>query len=596
MYEARTTVKIEERKTIAGLLTEWIVYTPADIMESQTKLITGFPVMKRAAFMLGMIRDDASVSEVDNIVKQLQGHILTQRIRNTNIIEITASSSDPEEAMIFANTVANAYVEENLLEKNKQARTTRVFIEEQLSALEERMKDTEEQLKTFGDEVEDVKLGAPIQEKLTELEFERIALIQKYTPSHPRIIRIEKQIEDLKSQIENFSGQELVYARLKREAEVNSKLYEMLKTKLEEARITEAQKVGDVSIVDPAGLPVSPIGPNKLATVFFGGLAGIILGLMLAFVIESTDTSIGTIEDVESIAKLPVLGVVPPVSYKTPDEQDEHSFFKRLLWQHLPRRQPVTDTAHARLISYYEPRSLVAEAYRTIRTNLKIGPSVKTLLITSAGPQEGKTAVAVNLGLVIAQTGLKVLLVSSDLRRPAIASTFGVKKEPGLSEVLGKRVSLNKALLNVSDIMLGNIKLDEIMRAAPGIENLWILPSGHITANPAELLESEELARLIDEAKKRFDFVIFDSPPVLPVTDAVLLASKVDSTVLVYEAGRIARGALLRAKAQIEAAGAKIKGVILNHIKSGAETTLSYPYYKGERYYSEEPEKPPKEI
>ncbi len=161
-----------------------------------------------------------------------------------------------------------------------------------------------------------------------------------------------------------------------------------------------------------------------------------------------------------------------------------------------------------------------------------------------------------------------------------------MKEEPGLNEVITKVVDLDESLRNISDIMMGDMKLNKIMET-PGIENIYILPSGHISMNPAELLESKEVDGLIDELKNRFDIILFDSPPVLPITDAVLLASKVDGVILVYEAGRTARSVLLRTKMQLESAGAKILGVVLNHIKPESEAALNYPYYKY-KYYGEE--------
>lgn len=252
IYEAATTVKIEERKTIAGLLTEWIVYTPGDIMEIQAKVIKGFPVMKKVALKMGLINEDTPLSEAYEIVANLGSRIETERIGNTNIIKIIARTSDPKEAMDLANTVAVCYIEENLLEKNKQARTVRKFIEEQLSSMEKRLHEAETKLKSFGEEVQNIHIADDIENKLTELEFKLASLLQKYTEKHPKVIQLREQIKELEAQLKGFSGKELEYARLKREVEVNRKIYAMLREKLEEVRITEAEKVPGVSVVNPA--------------------------------------------------------------------------------------------------------------------------------------------------------------------------------------------------------------------------------------------------------------------------------------------------------------------------------------------------------
>ncbi|MEA3560293.1 MAG: Wzz/FepE/Etk N-terminal domain-containing protein, partial [Candidatus Omnitrophota bacterium] len=247
VYEASTTVKVLERQSIAGLLTEWIVYIPADIMESQAKIIGGFPIVKKVAQHLGLIDDSTPTSEIHNVIAGLQGRITTERVEQTNIIGITASAGSAKEAMDLANTVARIYVEENLLEKKKQATTARRFIQEQLSQLENRLGEAEEKLRKFGDEVKNIRLAEPIQERLVDLEFKLTAFSQKYTDKYPQVIQLKEQIKDLETQLAGFSGRDLEYARLAREAEVNKKLYGMLKEKLEEARITEGQKVGDIS-------------------------------------------------------------------------------------------------------------------------------------------------------------------------------------------------------------------------------------------------------------------------------------------------------------------------------------------------------------
>ncbi|MCK5305920.1 MAG: AAA family ATPase [Candidatus Omnitrophica bacterium] len=588
VYKASTTVKILERQSIAGLLTEWIVYSPADIMESQAKIINGYPIMKRVALRLSLIDDSTPIQEVYNVVANLQSRITAETIERTNIIEITASAGNAKEAMNLANAVAHLYVEENLSEKKKQAGAARQFIEEQLSQLEVRLREGEAHLRGLDEGAKNVKLAEPIQKKLIDLEFELTSLLQKYTDKHPYVMRLNEQIKNLEEHLKGFSGQELEYARFIREGEVNKKLYGILKEKLEEARITEARKIGDVSIVDPAFMPRSPVSPQKELGALIGGVVALVLGIFLAFLSESLDASIGTIEDVEKEVKLPVLGIIPSVSRELKKEEKIFTKFMRKI-------SPLTkkddnEEIYVRLIVHHEPKSPVADAYRNIRTNLRLNPSQKTILVTSAAPREGKTTTLTNLGLAIAQKGIKTLLVSSDLRRPVLAKSFGMQKEPGLNEVVSGAVTLEDAIRGISDIMLGDMGFEEIMKS-PGIENIYILPSGYIPSNPAEILESAEFAKIVEELKKKFDVIIFDSPPVLPVTDASLLASKVDSVVLCYEIGRTARAALVRAKTQLESVGAKISGVVLNHITPQTEAMAPYPYYYRYKYRYDTEEK-----
>ncbi len=590
VYHAVTTIKIEERKTVGGMLTDQVVYNPADRMESETKIIRGYQIMKGAALKLGLIDGSSSTDEINEAVSGLQGAIATERVGSaTNMISIIAAADEPKKAMDMANTVAEVYINDNLREKAKEARNARIFIEEQLTAIEERMRKIEKELRQAGVMEEGKKAAGSLQEKLSEMQFRLNELLQRYTDKHPAVLQLKDQISEMESNMrqQGVSGEEMEYMRLLREDEANKKLYTMFKEKLEEARISEAQKVSDISVVDPAIMPAGSAGGDRRSGAMLSGLLGIVVGIVLAFVVESLDTSIGTIEDVENITKLSVLGVVPSIRIRP--REDEKNILKRWLRAAFPFLEKRLDEPYVRLIVHNDPKSPISEAYRAIRTNLKLNPAMKSILVTSSHTGEGKTSIVTNLGIAIAQTGARVVLVSSDMRRPALARTFGVEEEPGLSEVIGGSVDLDTALRSVSDMMLGEIKLDKIMES-PGIENVFILSAGRLPINPAELLESRDFRDIIEELKRRFDVVILDSPPVLPVTDAVLLAGRVDGVIMAYEAGRTARSALARAKTQIEASGTKILGIVLNHIKAETEMPPGQTYYY--RYkYEERPDK-----
>ena len=578
IYQSSTTIKIEERKTVAGLLTEWIVYSPADIMESTTRLIKGFGVMKAVAIKLGMVAENADFNTVSEAVAELQGAIQTEKLGSTNMIRIATTAATAKKAMVIADTVAAVFIEQNLSDKAAQVRHARQFIEDQLASLEARMKGSEDKMKRYGDEVKSVKIAVPIERQLTSMQYELSELSQRYTDKYPRVIQLREQIKALESQIKGFTGEELDYARLMRETDVNKKLYAMLREKLEEARITEAQKISDVSVVDPAFLPHGPVSTNKKAGVIIGALMGLILGAALAFIIETLDTSINTIEDVESMVKLRVLGLVPPLAKgvkqrKTMMDEMKDKFFPAA-------RQLNEKEEPAYLVAHFEPTSTSAEAYRNIQTNLKLDPATrKTILITSSGPREGKSSIASNLAVVMAQSGLKVLLVSADIRRPTLDKVFGIKREPGLNELITGASSLKEVINTIADVMVGEMSFDDI-RKTPGLDNISIIPSGRLSYNPAEILKSIEIKGLIDKLREKYDAIIFDSPPVLPVTDASLLAPNMDATVLVYEIGRTSREALIRTKTQLESVGAKIVGVVLNHTQPETEAIVSYPYYK----------------
>jgi uncharacterized protein involved in exopolysaccharide biosynthesis len=392
VYQTSTTIKIEERKTVAGVLTEWILYSPADIMESTTKLIKGYEVMRQSAIRLGMITESSPQDKVNDAVGELQGSVSTSQEGQTNMIRITATTDTAKGAMAMANTVAEVYIDENLKDKAKQARQARQFIEEQLRELDNRLKSAEDKMKGFGDETKRVRLAEPIEKQLTDLQFALAGAMQKYTDKHPTVIQLRAQIQEMQKHTTGYTEGELEYAGLMRESDANKKLYAMLREKLEEARIAEAQKVSDISVVDPAFMPGAPISTNKRLAIVVGIIMGVVLGASLAFVIETLDTSINTIEDVESMVKLRVLGLVPPVG---------RTAIKRggMLWSLVDRLFPAKEGVPKDkqepiyLIAHFDPASTSAEAYRNIQTNLKLDPAQKTQLLEIHASQVGRTRV-----------------------------------------------------------------------------------------------------------------------------------------------------------------------------------------------------------
>jgi uncharacterized protein involved in exopolysaccharide biosynthesis len=197
VYEAVTTVKIEQRKSIAGLLTEWIMYNPEDVMETETKIIRGFPIMEEVAKKLGKVTDKMPAEEARGVIGGLQGSIETRKVENTNIIEIICRGGNPKEVAELANTTALVYIDQNLKEKTKQARAARQFIQDQLAAVETRLVSAEEELRSLGGDINQVGSAGPIQSRVVELQFELSALMQKYTDKHPRVIQLKRQIEEL---------------------------------------------------------------------------------------------------------------------------------------------------------------------------------------------------------------------------------------------------------------------------------------------------------------------------------------------------------------------------------------------------------------
>jgi len=449
-----------------------------------------------------------------------------------------------------------------------------------------------------------------LQTMYSELLLERNNLALEVTDRHPRLqalddrmreIRVEmrrevaaqiaalrtreeilnRQMGDLLQKNREVPAVELAMQRLQREAKNNDDLLALLKAKHQEALIKESEKIEEVSIVRPATEPDTPVGAEALNTVLVGALLGLSLGLVLAFVQETLDTSIGTIEDVEAYLEVPVLGVVPHI--------DSRETVQRVLERRpaLAQMDPEALLSHALLITHFDPKSPVAEAYRTLRTNVQFARmerAGKVLVVTSPTLQEGKTTTIVNLALTLAQSGQRTLLVGGNLRRPSIHRFFGIEREPGLSDILIGSTPWRDCVRTVADILMGRFEMEDIM-AAPGLDNLHIIEAGPIPANPSELLSTSAMTAFLRAVRDEYDIVLIDTPPVLPVTDSAIVAAQADGVILVYQAGKVGRLVLKRAKVHIENVGGKVWGVVLNDVKTeiaGYAYTHYYTHYYGE--------------
>ena len=393
---------------------------------------------------------------------------------------------------------------------------------------------------------------------------------------------IGKQIRDLEAQLKLLPEKGLELAKLEREVVVNREVYTLLEKRYQEVLISEAEKVEEVKIVKPALEPSAPTNPPKVGnSAAIGTIMGLILGVVFAFLIETFDTSIGAIEEVEDFLGVHVLGVIPFVS------QDEI----RLLLSDDEGNLTVEEQKLPRCIrmaSHFVPSSTLAESYKAFRTSLNfvcMENHYKSLVMTSSSPSEGKTSTTVNLALTMAQAGYKVLLIDGDLRRPVVSSVFGIEQIPGLTDVIMGNYEWRNVVKSISDFMMGNMTVEEVMMT-PGMDNLNIITSGTYSPNPAEIIGSRGMGEFMKQVRAEYDMVLVDAPPVLAATDAALWSSHVDATVLVYQVGKIARGALKRAKMQLDAIKTNIIGVVLNGIRAEVSTDFTYHdyYYYHYRY------------
>ena len=446
------------------------------------------------------------------------------------------------------------------------------------------------------------------KQKLSELFIKRQTLLINFTAKHPQVRDIDNQIRAIiyeaekelntllgslevkvKNHLDKLSRlreenkllpeKALRLVRLQREVDLQASLYSQLKEKYQETLIAESSKVEQVSIVKPAVPPDKPANiPSKLLIVATGLVMGLIIGIVFAFLAEVFDTSMGRIEDVEELLQVPVLGVIPVLEGEDNDRKTGSKHRE-------PERTRTRD-----LVTHYKPDSMGTEAFRALRTNLqflRVETKGKAFLITSAFVQEGKTVNAINLSLIMAQAGNKVLLVDADLRKPLINKYYGLPIGPGLTDYVLGNYHWHEVINTISDLMLGDFGIDDILQT-PGMDTLHIITAGTKPPNPSEIVTSNRFKKFLNEAGKTYDFIFIDAPPVMPVADASDIATLVDGVILVYMTGKIGRGVLRRVKSNLENVDAKLTGVILNKVKSDAGP--EYYQYHSYYYYGNDPE------
>jgi capsular exopolysaccharide synthesis family protein len=352
---------------------------------------------------------------------------------------------------------------------------------------------------------------------------------------------ITAQVETAKAKQEEITTNYRAYYDAKRDLENKQRVVEALEFKISQEMIEATLPVSTaVRIVDKATPGLRPVKPNKPLNIALGVVVGLIVGVGLAFFIEYLDTSVKTIDDVERALQAPVLGVIPQ---------------------------------NVGVLLFEGPETPHAESYRVLRTNILFSrkdDSLNTLTIVSGGVGEGKSTTLLNLATVFAQNGDRVLVVDSDLRRPSLHKALKLSNAAGLTNYLLRQNTLEEVIQTTS------------------LPTLDFLPSGKLPSSSMGILNSEQMKNLILELKRRYDFVFFDSPPIMGVSDASVLASEVDMAVQVVQYRRYPQPMTIRAKQMIQKVGGNLVGIVLNNINMNSDE--SYYYYSGyyQDYYSKQ--------
>ena len=377
--------------------------------------------------------------------------------------------------------------------------------------------------------------------------------------SRSRAAEYKKLVDQMSARLTDLPSQTLQYARLERDLKLNENLYLTMKQKYEESRITEAGQMGKVRILDPA-LVAEKVKPNKKLNLLLGVFLGLLLGIGSAFLREFMDNTVKAVEQLERKG-LTVLGIIPDMHHSAVGSIKK------------PAKNPSkggTDFRR-RLITYEDPKSPISESYRSLRTNVSYASAdkkIKSLLISSAQPGEGKSTTTANLAIAFAQLRKRTLLIDADLRKPVMHNVFDMNRGPGLSEYL-----------------VGEIKDVNSIIHQTKVENLFIVTAGGLPPNPSELLGSDRMSSLVDQLEHEWDMVLFDSPPFVAVTDASMISNEIDAVVLVVKAGQTSRAAVDRALDTMKNVKGPLIGVILNGANPETLAGKYSYYYSYYNYY-----------
>ena len=385
-----------------------------------------------------------------------------------------------------------------------------------------------------------------------QLEMRKIAatLRGQYTTALQRENMLHDALEKQKQEANKLNESAIEYTMLKRDVDASRQLYEGLLEKLKEAGVAAGLKSNNFRIVDNARPPGGPIEPDIPRNLLFALVLGLASGVGLAFALEALDSSVRTTEQAQMVSGLASLGMIPLGSKSVREGSN-------------PKRLVIASSKEAvELVTQVRPQSQMAESYRALRTSLllsNLGAPPKVIMITSALPQEGKTTTSINTAVVLAQKGVRVLLIDGDLRRPSIHKTLGMGPHSGLSNVL-----------------TGSTTLDEAIVRTNLLPSLFVLPAGTPPPNPAELLASTNMRDVLQQLCEQYDHIVIDTPPSLSVTDAVVLSPRADAVILVIRSGQTSKQALRRSRDILLQVNAKLVGVLLNAVDL---TSPDYYYY-----------------
>jgi tyrosine-protein kinase Etk/Wzc len=512
----------------------------------------------------------------ERVIDELQLELRVQeKGRKSGIIVIELENRDPKLVVDVVNGISVAYLRQNVERRSAEASKTLEFLETQLPQLRSNVDAAESAFNTFRmnsgsvDTSAETKgmldRAAALSKEIADAEVKRSELRQSFTDSHPTLVALANKLALLRSEQANLTGRmrsvpkaELNSARFSRELKDATDLYVALLSRAQELRVAKSGTVGDVRIIDRAPTPDKPSSPKTGVVLVLAVTLGLASGIAGAILRRSWVKRVETPDDVEEATALPVYVTVPHS-----DAQIELSRATRRKSRAVPA-----------LLAEAAPADLAIETMRSLRTSLQfalVESRNNVVALTGPAPGTGKSFIALNLAHVLAAAGRKVLLMDCDLRRGHLHRQFGFERQPG-----------------ISDVVSGEATLPDAIRTARA--DLCLLPTGRIPPNPAEMLSSQRFEALLADASARFDLVIVDTPPLLAVTDAMLVARFAGVNLLVVRAGLHTSHELALAVKQFELGGIKLHGTVMNDVRATGRDRYGRGGYVHYAYTSESTE------
>ncbi|ENU45687.1 polysaccharide biosynthesis tyrosine autokinase [Acinetobacter nosocomialis] len=495
---------------------------------------------------------------------------VAEKGKMTGVIGLSYLGQDPEHITQVLNSVLNVYHEQNIERKSLESKQTLAFLEKQLPELRKQLEDSEIKFNQFREKYKTVDVNAESElllkqnidlEKLKiELQQKQAELSAKYTNDHPLILQIDAQITEINKKIADLNNRltqlpetQRLYLQLYRDVKVNTELYTSLLNSYQQLKIANAGEIGNVRIIDTAVEPVKPIKPKKLIVLILSIFVGGFIGVLIALLRKMMRSGVNDSTQIENELDLPVYATVP----RSPIQETRMSILKKK--KSIP------------ILAVKSSDDIAIESLRSIRTAIHFAlTSAKNNIIMIAGPspEVGKSFISTNLATIFAQGNKRVLLIDADMRRGYMHKYFDVDVKPGLSELLSGQADLTQVLHKTQ------------------VANLDVITRGKSPANPSEMLSSTQFKDLLEKFQTQYDHIIIDTPPVLAVTDGIIISQYTGVNLIVARYAKSHMKELELTINRFEQAGVKVNGFILNDIQrsSGGGYGYNYAYaYKAQK-------------